>query len=221
MELINTIIMLFWAHIIPLSIKGGIIIVLYFFIRVCFAKKCPSQFLFLIWLVIFIRLSIPFEPAVDCNPFTFFTIPTDAVSNIWQSKMHPLQPMKTTPQSTVNSIAASSHENKINAISRREGPESTPLLPLLIRSVGILWIVGVLLITIKSIIVSILFTVRYKKSKTYVPSPINLLFKQISQEVGIRSKLEISRTVQVPCVSGVFRPTVIFPASLVENLNKN
>lgn len=170
----------------------------------------------IIWLVLFTRLLIPLEPALNPSPFSlmgideYFHLDTRIIPQVVPPAIE-AEPINVIDFKT-NTIPA--RQNTPEKIKSNIIERSTAM-SWFIRGIAFLWLTGVILMTIKMFTVYCLFKYRYKKACIPIPHHILTLFTEIQQKLHTRARLVISSAVHVPCVIGLLRPTILFPAAFI------
>jgi beta-lactamase regulating signal transducer with metallopeptidase domain len=209
--------------VLNMSITASIAAVLITFIRWIFGRRLPKIFGYTLWVIVLLRLFIPFFIPSMFSVFNLIPMPQTSMAQ----SQHYYETKGTIPYSmndgntSVEITAADALSNKINSSLPLPVPEaSVDLLQVLTFTVSWIWLVGTAGLLLFSLFAY--FHTR-NKLKTAVLYKCGSLISQCSQKIKLKRKIKIytSDWVQTPIVCGLTQPCIILPVIFERDLSES
>jgi len=213
--MMNTVLKIF----LSMSVSGSLLI-LFLFLGKCFLQnKISRQWQYYIWLIVVLRLLLPFGPETNLMGKTYQAVDL-VITQGTSSPQH--QPIQNTPvQSTLEgnfAPAVGTEPNNENANSPTENLTSAHPLQdiwvLFVNHVWLVWLVVALGLLIRKITIYQGF-VRYINAGLTPVSDIELLDRLsiIAEQSGVKRPIELcaNSLVSSPLMTGFFHPCIVLP----------
>lgn len=202
------------------SLVGSLIVLIILFIKKILKDKLNCTFHYYIWLILLIKLIIPFGPQTPLNLsniYLKFYVESTLDENTQKTQINSAKKLKDINLDSSTSVITfqSSKENLTNYTY-------TPLNNKIhIRKIlCFIWILGVILL-------SGILTVAYKRlrkiiktSITNVQSAHKKILYNCMNAMNIKSKLELSYSSKItsPSLCGLIRPKILIPISIADTI---
>ncbi len=196
---------------LSLSVQGGIIALLIFAVKKLFKDMLSMTWQYYIWLVVLVRLLVPFSVEVG---LPFEAAPFVGVNNVgvnnftWVNRDTKINYIDTEVEETiVNTSVEAEQKNKKNSSS------ISTYLTEIKSSLWIFWLVIAAMLLVRKV-TSYKSFVRYiKAGASKVDSPFILdTYYKAFDEAGVKPiGLYINKLVSSPMLVGLFRPIIVIP----------
>jgi Antirepressor regulating drug resistance, predicted signal transduction N-terminal membrane component len=199
--------------ILSLSVSGSLLILILVLGKPLFTMRFSKMWQYYIWLVVLVRLLIPFAPETNLIGYIF----QEAAQSNLQSKtvLFSRQSMETDLQSPDQTIDT----NKTNVgkdITTYPATKIRNIFKIICEYLWLIWLVVALLLLIRKITIYQSF-VRYVKVGCEEISDITLLDKlaQIEKQAGVKKAVDVytNHLVSSPLLLGFFHPCIILPSA--------
>jgi beta-lactamase regulating signal transducer with metallopeptidase domain len=200
--------------ILDTTLKASILAILIFLIQMLFRNKIPAKWLHALWLLVIIRMLLPFELESRLSMFNLVPAKNDQ-KFIDESVVIPIEKL---PAMETN-IA----ENNTPIVAPIEFSESSKqvinFLP--IHYFSIIWMLGIIVFIKNTLTNNLKFLNRIKGQRRISEKGIINLFYQCKKEMKIQSEIGLVEvvTTQVPLLYGIFRPRILLPFNFVNRNN--
>lgn len=219
-----------FSKVLSMSITASIVAVIIFIIRLIFNKRVPKIFSYVLWSLVLIRLLVPISFSSVFSVFNAIDIPKDNIQftyeeNIKETKEN-LSKENNTDHSTLSNVdneikntknikSVKPTKNHISKINNKK----FICKQFIMREFPILWIIGVILLFLSSIIMYIRTSNKLKEAVLYKDDGI---INKYSKKLLLNGKIKIfvSDRINTPAVYNPLIPRIVLPLSLVESEDK-
>lgn len=182
------------------SVSASIVIIALLLLLPVLRKRYPAKWRCGVWLLLAVRLLIPWEPELPSLLPTIFTIsaPQPAIASIQKG---------TVPAGTGSLVSSSAAGQSIAQV--------TPAAPSPLQILAIVWAAGAAAILVCQFAGYFLFRRSvWKNSREIRQGPTAELWQSLKRVCNIRSKypLLINRNIRSPMTTGFFHPVLILPS---------
>lgn len=201
------------------SLIGSVIVLLILSIKLMFKNRLTSTFQYYIWMILIVKLIIPFGPHYSFNISSIYEkFHTENTTNENASKILTkslAKPQNTTSNSLISTNTTRSLDKNIT--------NNTSLKPKvnIKKTLCFAWILG-------TIILAVILAMGCKKLKriiSFSEKDIQCSHKEIlhsyTADMKIKSKLELLYSPQIgsPSICGIIKPKILIPKAEVDNIN--
>lgn len=229
----NNLILIF-KEIIYLGATASILILIILLIKKIFNKTLSPKWHYYIWILLLIRLLIPFYPESSMSIYTLFYSAAEKVnlpiseiripfqiSSINESSANTLT---TLPQTAVNvnneNTTNSNVSNSITDTALKVKENEKYISAIIIMAY--IWIIGVLLLSLYTIYINIVFAVNVHKRYTSLKNErINDILKGCKNIMDIKHPIPLltSKKVRTPSLYGFFNTKILVSEEYIEQLS--
>ena len=204
------------------SWQASVLILLVLGLRWSLRKTLPAEWRFWFWILVLIRLALPFSLE---SPLSIFNFSRLSVPTTLRSQAPPLpppidrlsgsasQPFAAEPDWLPVEVPAANHPDPMPGSSRLTAQWPRALIPLA-------WGLGALILTLRVLLAHRRLALRLRRDLP-VHDPFLLdLVEKCARETGLRSTPQVIETaaVNVPCIFGIISPKLLFPAAAAAHL---
>ncbi len=174
-------------------------------------NKLSPQWHYLIWVVLILKLLVPFGPQSAVSLFN--TVPPVQQST---DSMQPYDQIH-------EEIVVSPQENSHISASYEAEDEFPGLAAVAERAVGYVWLLGVVLMSAWLFYTNRKLHKKLKCSDSPVPESLYAILEKCKEKIGVRANIEIviQNDVGTPALFGVFQPKILLSRENLETDNKN
>ncbi|HPS55544.1 MAG TPA: M56 family metallopeptidase, partial [Sedimentisphaerales bacterium] len=220
-------------------VQSSVLIIVLYLIDVLIRKRVRAVFRYCIWMLVFVKLVLPVSLS---SPMSIGQIVGDRLTIAQTEVPAVIEDYKgnNTVLAEVPAVAAMSknldasgnkaissewprsfREVQINAIKKTEvvSPESSTIIWQAV--VFLVWLVGLLVLSVL-LFQRLLFVKSLLAQSDKANGRLDETLQQCCQQVGVSRDVELrlSKNMLSPAVCGLFRPIILMPASLLENLSR-
>ncbi|MGX8126767.1 M56 family metallopeptidase [Clostridioides difficile] len=198
-----------------MSLSGSLLILILFSCKQIFKDKISRQWQYYIWLIVIMRLLLPFTPETNLMGTIFQTFD----NTTYHTEKYPpaqqnqdiLNDDKNTP--TINNERSNQkYINKMELFTSNQAVQD--IITLLVNNIWIIWLVIALILFIRKITIYQSF-VRYIKAGQAPVSDTELLDRLaiLGSQIRIKRVIElcINPLISSPLLIGFFRPCIVLP----------
>ncbi|MFL8675713.1 M56 family metallopeptidase [Clostridioides sp. GD02404] len=198
-----------------MSLSGSLLILILFSCKQIFKDKISRQWQYYIWLIVIMRLLLPFTPETNLMGTIFQTFD----NTTYHTEKYPpeqqnqdiLNDDKNTP--TINNERSNQkYINKMELFTSNQAVQD--IITLLVNNIWIIWLVIALILLIRKITIYQSF-VRYIKAGQAPVSDTELLDRLaiLGSQIKIKRAIElcINPLISSPLLIGFFRPCIVLP----------
>ncbi|MER0281919.1 M56 family metallopeptidase [Clostridioides difficile] len=200
---------------LSMSLSGSLLILILFSCKQIFKDKISRQWQYYIWLIVIMRLLLPFTPETNLMGTIFQTFD----NTTYHTEKYPpeqqnqdiLNDDKNTP--TINNERSNQkYINKMELFTSNQAVQD--IITLLVNNIWIIWLVISLILFIRKITIYQSF-VRYIKAGQAPVSDTELLDRLaiLGSQIKIKRAIElcINPLISSPLLIGFFRPCIVLP----------
>ncbi|HHV17740.1 MAG TPA: hypothetical protein GXZ27_02630, partial [Thermoanaerobacterales bacterium] len=218
------------------SLTATVVVLLILFLKKVFKDKFTPRFHYILWVLVLIRLLIPYAPESNLSLFNILPNNTQNLSfKITIPKSKEIQPLATKQVSNVNKthtnfIEDTEYTNHKNLLPQDKLAESkeptlkdqnTNIFQRSLKLLSCIWAIGVLLMTLSILIAALKFRKDAKSfDKIKCPNTTYILN-------NCKEKLKLSKSVELFCgndynspfIFGVLKPGIYLPRHILTKVN--
>lgn len=183
---------LLFIRVLNMSLTGSLVILAVLMIRV-FLRKVPRIFSYCLWAVVLFRLLCPISFTAEFSPLTALPAPVTEQGRIEYIPEDILQYQQSGVEPVIPETGA------ITPITNQDtftGKESLSKVEFLLRAASEIWLAGVLILTLYSVLTLV------------------RLMKKLKNTSWERDNIYITETISTPFVIGLVRPKIYLPSTL-------
>lgn len=218
---VNVLLLAFrWA--LKVSIPSCILIVLILFVKKAFDGKLSASFHYYIWLLLVVRLVIPYMPQSSVSALNLFA-PLYGIGT--HSEISAVNGANTNTQSYAGKVSygikgqrASSGPGSMNG-DNKNANTTFPYKNLELCLAGV-WLCGVLLYIAYALVSNLRFNIKLKSSVPVSDAGVLEIYGKCKSALGINCDIPVLYTeaVGTPSLYGIRRPKVLLPKKLAGKL---
>ena len=229
----------FFRFILYSTILGSIISIIILLLRIVLKEKLGARFGYCLWLVLIIKLIVPYGPGSSLSIFNIINFNnTDTVSlnyisslnssydtkaNIKESKdiTENKKLYKTSSFMKVKSTNNKELKQTNNADTKSLAFVQKSYDDLIIKIVDLIWLLGVAILVTFTIIKTLKFHMDLKKQKLCSNEKILQLVSNCKKDMSIKSKILIisDKNSSSPAIFGFINPRLILPKEVCDKVN--
>ncbi len=206
MEAFNTQLMRFFDWLLWASLQGTVLIVMIVIIQKILRRRLPVHWHYLLWLLLLIRLAIPWLPESKMSIFNL--VPR----SVQQGRI-----IESFSQSrSADPMGFYMHVQSANAPQRTEESETFSIK--FVRALPALWLVGTVLIAGYVLMRSISLWRTVKRERPITDSEILDLLEDCKMQMGVETIVGVivSDRIKSPALFGFVRPRLLLPQGMLE-----
>ncbi|WP_052113104.1 M56 family metallopeptidase [Clostridium novyi] len=221
------------------TVLGSIISIVILLLRLVLKEKLGSRITYCIWLILIIKLIVPYGPGSSLSIFNIINFNnTDTVSLNYISSLNSSYDTKVNIKDnkdntenkkvykTSNSIKVKSDNNKVLKQTNNADTKSLAFVQksyddLIIKIVYSIWLLGVAILVTFTIIKTLKFHMDLKKQKLCSDEKILQLVSNCKKDMSIKSKMLIisNKNSNFPAIFGFINPRLILPKKICDEVN--
>jgi bla regulator protein blaR1 len=219
----------FFQWILSNSLKASVLVIIILSIKLLFKDKISAKIQYLLWLVVVIRLILPWTPESPYSIYNLFQNENNKLPKI--SYTVPID-MPVTPQANevalgktketaMAVIPASNFADNKNLIAAEPASKSSTSEPWTMeKSIIVAWLTGVFLLMIISFVRNWTFA-RQLDAKLIMEEWMLLIFKASKDKLRVLADIPLVQTAKVtsPSLYGVVRPLLLLPEQVQAKLS--
>lgn len=203
-----------FAHVLYCSLIASVIIVLLLLIKKCSRNRFSGRVSHLMWILVLIRLLIPFEIE---SPYSINAIFPESTPIIFNSQEYMGN------QSDDNSMSGIQHENDSQELAAGiyDNNDNRKSFSWYLGIFGRIWLIGVLAITSFIGFITISFKRKNRDfARVHDPEIIKLV-QQFCNRLGIKHSIPIytDSYFSSPCIAGILSPGIYLPQDICNHIH--
>ena len=208
MEALNTQLLKFFDWLLWVSIQGSVLIVLIVLVQLILRRKLPIRWHYFIWLLLLIRLAMPWLPESKISVFNL--VP----KSIQQGRI--IEAISQ-PQNARGMDFYLYAESADAQETKPEGKSKAVFIGF-VRILPLLWLVGVVVITGYVCVRNISLWLTVKRERPITDQEILELLEDCKMEMGVQTILGVvvSDRIKSPALFGFVRPRLLLPQGMLE-----
>jgi Antirepressor regulating drug resistance, predicted signal transduction N-terminal membrane component len=210
---------IFFHNLVSLSLLGSILAIGLLLIKLLLRQKLSANWHYYIWLVLILRLIIPFTPSTPFNLFNL--IPHDQQTiNLPQITIPNLKGVNTATvingKSTTMSPGTLSEER-----NGQTSPVESAALGISWQTAALAWLIGILGIIFYILLINGLLLFKVRKLPICYSENILGILQECKSNLEIHSEVPLvyDATMKSPVLFGLFHPKIIISPELVKRLS--
>jgi bla regulator protein BlaR1 len=220
----NSLISIF-KEVIYLSATASILLSLILIIKKVFNKTLTPKGHYYIWILLLIRLAIPFSPESPISIYTLFyeaaekvNLPASEINISFQNASIVLPPTATPNNSENKTDSINPNSTTASASNARDNIKYNPILV----SVAFIWIIGVLVLSFYTLYLNLAFTANVRKNYNLSNDErINSILKYCKNTMNIKCNIPLltSQKVRTPSLYGFFNSKILISETYMKQLS--
>jgi bla regulator protein BlaR1 len=215
-----------FKEVIYLGATASILILIILFTKKVFYRTLSPKWHYYIWVLLIIRLLIPFSPESSISVYSLLNTAADKINLPVReiSIQNPINVVETLPvavedrsdEKSGHSGDSSYADDTVSAI------KESPKLNSQLMTAALIWIVGVLLISMYTIYINIAFAVNVRKRYTLLKdSRIQGILKECKSIMKVKHRILLltSEKVRTPALYGFVNTKILVSKEYMEKLN--
>lgn len=200
--------------VLHLSIMATFVAVIILFAKLIFREKIGVKGNYFIWLILILRLIMPYTPQSQISFFNLFNnnYAMSKVINSSDMKMRNKNISKDTVRlETKVGVPKSTITKKNNGVNNY------------IEIAALLWVLVVSILVLKIVLPTIVFSYKLSFYKEVREHDVLDMLRECKNKVGVKKRISIYKTnlVKVPGIFGIFRPKLLLPSNLEKRIEKD
>ncbi|NMS89233.1 peptidase, M56 family protein [Clostridioides difficile] len=200
---------------LSMSLSGSLLILILFLLKQIFKDKISRQWQYYIWLIVIMRLLLPFTPETNLMGTIFQTFDNTTYHT---EKYLPTQQNQSILNDDKNTQTINNEQNNQRNINKTKLSTSNQaiqdIITLLANNIWIIWLIIALILFVRKVTIYQSF-VRYIKAGQVPISDTELLDRLaiIGGQIKIKRAIElcINPLISSPLLIGFFRPCIVLP----------
>ncbi|MCY6960205.1 M56 family metallopeptidase [Clostridium brassicae] len=217
------------------TILGSILSFVIFIFKLLFKNKLNARWHYCVWLLLIIKLLVPYSPKSTLSIFNILNLCKINVTEINSTLTHNTinselkvstqKPISIKPKNKIYSnqnkpiTTANTHTEEFK--SNTPSTVSFNNLSLYFKITYMLWLFGVLALTIFTITATLKFYLKLKKQQICVDKDIIKILATCKNKMGVHKEVMILNTslVSSPAIFGCIHPKLLLPLEINKQLN--
>jgi beta-lactamase regulating signal transducer with metallopeptidase domain len=199
------------ASLLKASWQGAVLILLVLAVQWSFGRRLSPRWRYLLWILVMIRLALPWTIPSSVSLFNQFNFPKSPASDV--VRIAPNGPRLAPVQST--------------AVQTKPAGETvafrTTTIPQLSLSLWLLrvWAIGASVLTIYLLATHRRLSKRVATFRPLINAPVMTLLEECKQLMGVRVPITLVETTEVgsPALFGFIRPRLLLPVGLTQSFS--
>ncbi|MDF2804768.1 MAG: peptidase BlaR1, partial [Anaerocolumna sp.] len=223
-----------FKSIIYLAATGSVLIILLLVLKKIFHRALSPKWHYYIWIVLLIRLIIPFEPESSFSIYNVFYSVAERMNLPITESFTPMQtglpgtiipgqtPSNVQPNQPQDDTGKNPSGNIIPDKDIAEGGVNHSESGSIIEIAALLWLGGVIILTVYTFWINIAFAINVRRRYTPLRDlRIERILKSCKENLSIGQKIPLltSKKVRTPSLYGLFHPCILVSESYMEKLN--
>lgn len=227
----------FFTWLLRASWQAGVLALIVLALQWALQKKLSAAWRHALWLLVVARLLLPVSPRSALSVFNYAELDKPASHSISELSPAPAPPVE--PSAPAFAETQTSEYPPGDIIPIRELPaakvavtphpvpaaKSAPWFTWkhLAQFAAIIWLIGVVALTVRIVVQNILFARRLRDSRSIEEPEVVALFERCKQTFGIRFPIRLlaTRAVASPALYGWWRPSLLLPPEMLPRFSRD
>lgn len=199
------------------SAMGSIIVGVIVAIKILLKNRVSAAWHYYIWLLLIVRLIMPYAPKSSLSIFNLFTPAAEKVQAV-QSQYTVTEPAIKTAAITQSNDTQPSYTQS-SEVDSKVMP-SKQGIRFNYNTLAIIWLTGAAAMLLYVLFVNIVILLKVNRQPECRNSEIIKIYKECKADLNLRSNIPIiySKDVETPSILGFIRPKLLVPPVIVDNL---
>lgn len=211
---------------LSLSFMGSILAGIILLMKGLFKNKLNANWHYYIWLLLAIRLILPYAPESSLSVFNLLPPIAQSIGisqNVSENHNSDISLSPVNEAAVVNDAEAdiNSLQNELVQKENIPVPQKSGW-GFNFQTASIIWLLGVAAILLYICIVNSVFLLRTRKRHRCKEEDILNIFEECKAKMNVHAELPIiyDKSLKTPSLFGLVRPKLIIPSEVIENLSK-
>lgn len=215
-----------WDLVLQASIYGSIVGIVILIVKTLLKDKISGKWTYLLWMVLIIKLVIPFGPQSSISLFN--KIPSNIVNNT-------IVDSSVIINRSLESKHNDNYEEKNEYISSNTGEKVNKVLPIsnngsidinksinnlygFMNVLPLVWMAGFITTLFISIFMCFTLKKQVKINKNIANENIKFILKKCKNIMNIKVNINlvVNDDIRTPALSGIIKPTILFPNAMLD-----
>lgn len=199
------------------SALASLLILMILVFKLLLKDKLGVRWHYAIWLIVIIRLLIPYGIQSSLSVFNIINFGSTTVTQVPYSITNKAIKIFNNKASSTNISPDIVNPNL------QTNTSNTNQSPLYLQLISFLWLLGVILIGSYTIIMTMKLKARVKNGHLCDRKDVLLLLLQCQKKLNIKSYIKIINTneIKTPCIYGFIKPKLLLPSGIENYVDKN
>ncbi len=205
--------------IVQLSVAASILIVLVLIMQKLLKNRFGAKFQYIIWFAVILRLILPQLPTSSISIFNYIPSANQMPPIIVVEKSTKNEKQIST-EPRINSAYAGYYTESISnqILNFSYVTKNTPLNPDISFFLSLIWIIGVLVISIYKLSIYVYFQNKIKKRSAFCDTEVLNILENCRSQMKITRYIKIIETEKIksPSLIGIIHPIILLPKNIHE-----
>ena len=199
------------------SALASILSLIILLFKLLLKDKLGVRLHYAIWLIVVIRLLIPYGLQSSLSVFNLIKFESGAITQEASTANY-----ETSKNSNSKEIDPNMSPSALQPISTNN-TFATNHIPIYLQVISCMWLIGVIILATYTIIMTIKLKGKFKNGHVCENEEVNLLLMQCKNKLNLKSNIKIINTSQIktPCILGFIRPKLLLPIGIENCVNQN
>ncbi len=198
-----------------LSISGSIVAIAILLVKNIFRKKLSGKIHYYIWFLLVLKLIIPSNFQSQISPLNFINDKSQKydISSVVNQNVSSIRGLNANANNLIQSNTPKDKYKPLINVSSGSGFN--------LKTVALIWIIGVLLILSYIIFVNIMLWINIKKKTNCKRRDVDDILQESKIKLGVNSEISIiyDENVKSPAVYGIIRPKILISQQIINGLS--
>ncbi len=221
-----------FSEVLLISVMASVLILLIQLVKTVFKEKLSAGWHYYIWLLLLLRLAIPYTPEFSLNLNGFAPAVQDIVGiqaeNSTNDRKDNNLDLRIGDKTATKSTGYAENNHQTTAINNEITPKleknenkNSKLLSLVIASASKIWLIGIIFFIFYFLMLNRIVSRRiYKSSKSEENGSSEVIFDYCKKLLNIKKDIPIlyQKHIKTPAVYGIITPKILIPADIFQQL---
>ncbi|QHQ59754.1 M48 family metalloprotease [Anaerocolumna sedimenticola] len=222
-----------FTEILYLGATSSILILLILMVKKVFHKTISPKWHYYIWVLLLIRLLIPYSPESSLSVFNLFNTAAGKINIQLNERYHPIHNVtpdkgesdnitvipNTPVKANGNDVKSGQTDSVLESYS---GKADIPKQSLVLNIMAVLWLAFVLILTFLTVCLNLVFAAKVKKNYTGLKDErISRILNDCKYKMNIRKPIELltAKKLRTPSLYVMVRPKILVSKSYLDQLS--
>lgn len=207
-----------WGYILSATIYGSITGVVILLIKKLLRNKINKKYAYLLWMILIIKLVIPFGPESSLSLFNKIPIKINKQTSVTNNTSTSNNSFSYTVDNDYSTVD-NSINNDLQINENTSSIVNQEKINIIFKNIfPYIWLSGVVMALTTHIIIYLYFIRHLKKNGRYYDERLKNILKNCKKKLHIKRKiyLVIDDTINSPSLVGIFKIRIVLPSNLVD-----